>query len=309
MYIIIVNPEAGNGKALRLMQTIQKDPLFLEKNCRSFQTEYQGNAESLVQSIVTIHHDVVDAVIVIGGDGTLSEVFNGLHHFPTIPVGIIPAGSGNDFARGAGISSGGLEQFRKILNTPERFTFYPGVCYKYFGDQRSRRYFINSIGVGLDGKVAHFSNQQSFRKRLKKWHLHPFNYVIALLRVVYSFKPVSVDISIDGRKLKLKKASLFTIANHPYFGNGMKIAPKANLSKQTFSIISVKPLPKWKVIGLFVSVFFGKHTKLKGIHEFQGKSITLESSELLLMQADGQNLDCHKCTIEKSAKPRVILIG
>ncbi|MFC7320272.1 diacylglycerol/lipid kinase family protein [Halobacillus campisalis] len=309
MYIVLTNPKAGNGKALKVYDSIQKDPRFKRHKCRSFHTEYEGHAELLIQSIASIHYQVIKAVIVIGGDGTIHEVINGLSKHHEIPIALIPAGSGNDFSRGVGIQKQGLELFRHIMDHPDRVSIYPGLIIEHGGEGHTGKYFFNSTGAGLDGEVVHISNDPIFRAKLKKFRLDSLHYVVALVKVLKRYYPIAVEIEIDGKKVKYKRITLVTVTNHPFFGKGMKIAPNADIYSPSFSVIIIQPLAKWKILLLFLSVFLGKHTALKEVHEVTGRSITLKVKEQGVFQVDGQTLKYKECKIEKSQHPRTILIG
>src|SRR5690625_2788740 len=100
MYLFIVNPIAGNGRGIKIFLELKKLALFSELKTRVFVTEYKGHAKEIAQEISqSAITNTLEAVTVIGGDGTLHEVVNGLSK--DIPIAFIPAGSGNDFYRGA----------------------------------------------------------------------------------------------------------------------------------------------------------------------------------------------------------------
>ncbi|MCP3025333.1 diacylglycerol kinase family protein [Halobacillus sp. A5] len=307
MYVVITNPYAGNGAALRQLEAIQKDPLFTSKNCRSFQTEYEGHARILSESIVRTHHSTIDAVVIIGGDGTVHEVMNGLAAWPDVPVGIIPAGSGNDFVRGLGIQSKGVKLFRELVLSPKTLKVNIGEAETVYQQRSKVIYFLNSAGTGLDSEIVSKTNDAVFRKKLKKWRLHRVHYAAGFIYILKKFKYSLLEVDIEGRRVKFKSFTLAVITNHPYFGKGMKIAPASKLKSMRFTIVLIEPLAKWKLGLLFATVFTGLHTKLKKVHILKGSSIKIKSSSGLLLQMDGQIYKCDKCTIRKTRQPRVFL--
>src|SRR5699024_35108 len=108
MYIFIVNPVAGNGRAKRIFSEITSSYLYHQIKSTYFFTKYEGHAEEIIKNIIEDHANVVEVIIVIGGDGTLHEVMNGLAA-EQIPIAFIPGGSGNDFARGCSIKEGPID--------------------------------------------------------------------------------------------------------------------------------------------------------------------------------------------------------
>lgn len=309
MFILIVNPKAGNGKAERIFKAIQKDSLFKEKNCRSFRTTKEGHAEKLAEQIAEIHHEHLKCVIIVGGDGTLHEVLNGLYQYPSIPVAVIPSGSGNDFVRGIGAKRKGVGLFRRVVQDPKRLSVTVG---RYVTNKRykhGQKLFMNHIGFGLDGELIQFTNRPTFRKWIQFLHLHHFTYSLALLPVLRDFQPINIEIELDGLKKSLKRATLVAISNHPYYGGGMKIAPGANVGKDQFTVTIISEIPKWKLLAFFMTVFFGKHTFLKEVTVYEASSVKISSTTLIPFQADGQPGECFQCDLVRGKNERTVYYG
>ena len=306
MYLLIVNPQAGNGRADRLFELIQKDPLFKEKNCRTFRTAYEGHAEKLAEQIAEIHHEHVKCIIVVGGDGTLHEVVNGLRHYPEIPVALIPTGSGNDFSRGIKSKMKGVSLFRKIVKNPKRLSVHVGNYVTNGRYKHGKRLFVNSIGFGLDGELVQLANKHQFRKWIKRLRLHSFIYPIALLPVLRTFEPINIEIEIDGDKEPTERATLVAVTNHAYYGGGMKIAPHADIKKKRFSVTIIDPLPKWKFLMFFVTVFLGKHTLLKEVRVKEAETFKITSKQAIPYQVDGQAGHCFQSVLTKAEQTLIV---
>src|SRR5690625_4006949 len=103
MYVFIINPIAGNGRAKQIFLQLTTSKIYKSLKSIHFYTEYQGHAEEIAYHISMTYKADLMGMIVVGEDGTLHEVVNGLTD-QTIPVSIIPSGSGNDFARGCSIN-------------------------------------------------------------------------------------------------------------------------------------------------------------------------------------------------------------
>ncbi|MCA1009980.1 diacylglycerol/lipid kinase family protein [Halobacillus halophilus] len=311
MFVLIINPEAGHGKAERLFTSIQNDPLYQNQrnNFQAHFTVYPGHAEKLAGDLCARYQDFLSYVIVIGGDGTLHEVINGVQHYPDLPIGFIPVGAGNDFARGIGQVAEGVLLFRKMVQDPKFHRIRTGIFTSNDGEAAKQRSFLNSIGFGMEGLIVEEVNKPAFRKWTKFFRITSFIYPLALLKVLPRLNPISIDLRIDGRKIECKQATMVTITNHPYYGGGMKIAPNASIEKPTFHIIIVEPISKWKILALFKMVFTGQHIQRKEVQEWEGRNIHISSSEPLPFQVDGQSGECFECYIEKSPSERSIFVG
>ncbi|MFC4181975.1 hypothetical protein [Saccharococcus thermophilus] len=104
------------------------------------------------------------------------------------------------------------------------------------------------------------------------------------------YQPAKVVLQIDGEKHLFERAWLITISNHPYYGGGMKIAPSAKSDDGLFRIIVVDQISRLKILLLFVTVFWGGHTKMKEVKVFTGKRIHIHTSSPLPLHADGENI-------------------
>ncbi|WP_394218047.1 diacylglycerol/lipid kinase family protein [Halobacillus trueperi] len=300
MYIMIVNPVAGNGKAMSLFRRIQNEPLYKKENCRSFLTEEPGHAERLALQVIQIHHETLKGIIVLGGDGTLHEVVNGIRNYSETPVCFIPAGSGNDFARGISLKKRGLKLFRSYVRSPKKPKVFLAKYSLNNRQKHGRRTFINSIGFGLDGVVVATANQKKYRSWTRRLHITKLTYPLALLRSISKAKPVHFELFLDGKQMNIHQAMMVTITNHPYYGGGMKIAPKAKINSKEMSVLVIKPISKKKLLAMFISVFLGLHTKMKEVEEWNASSVHISSEQPLPFQVDGQSGSCFDCSIKKA---------
>ncbi len=153
MYCFIVNRVSGNGKALKIWSHIKQKVEELDLNYCVHFTQRAKHATQIVQEHISGNEATV--IIVVGGDGTVHEAINGLIG-STIPLGIIPAGSGNDFCRALGIPINFDQALERILNDE---------CMTIDVGQINTSYFASVAGVGFDGQVAKATNQSKFKKK------------------------------------------------------------------------------------------------------------------------------------------------
>src|SRR5439155_7419086 len=174
---------------------------------RVFVTERGGHARELAKAAAA---DGARLVIAWGGDGTINETASALA-FGQVPLGIIPAGSGNGLARELGIS---VDPRQAIANAV-RATPRPIDVGEIEG-----RFFVNIAGIGMEAHVAsRFNAADNPRRGL-------LGYIAITARAVFSYVPQRYRITADGRQIE-RTAVLVSIANSPQFGNGARIAPGA----------------------------------------------------------------------------------
>ncbi|MBP1968936.1 YegS/Rv2252/BmrU family lipid kinase [Virgibacillus natechei] len=297
MYIFIVNPEAGKGRSRRIFSRIKKHTLYQEIESSYYYTKYVGHAEEIAQRITKREDIVVTSIIVIGGDGTMHEVMNGIKN-RNIPVSFIPGGSGNDFARGSAIKGNALEILQQIINAQNGHPYWLG---NFKIDNRKKRFFINSLGFGFDAQVARMASKSKLKGFFDRFHIGTVNYIIALLKVLLTFKPIDLELEVNGKKRTITKCWMVTIANHPYYGGGMKIIPGAKIQPAVFPVLVLHSISKWKVLALFLSVFNGKHINFKEIELMNATHLKIISNEQLYYQVDGQTGTCQTSEISKQS--------
>ncbi|NMA94417.1 MAG: diacylglycerol kinase family lipid kinase [Clostridiales bacterium] len=286
MYIFIVNPIAGDGKAKRIFRRIQGLEEYQNIETEHYITQYPGHAIEIIKQIEMEFEEgkAIQAVIVIGGDGTMHEVINGLTN-KEIPMGYIPGGSGNDFARGAEISTDYVKVLNDVIHNSTQKFYWLG---SFAGENGATNNFVNCIGFGFDAVVAKGANSVPFRKVFNKLGLGTLIYLVSLIRGLISYKPLELTLELDGVKHIYEEAFLITINNNSYLGGGMKINPLAKNNGEHLSVLVIESISKWKVLGLFLTVFTGGHLKFKETSTFDAKQIEIYANSPLPYQADGE---------------------
>jgi len=226
--------------------------------------------------------------MVVGGDGTISEVINGIFgsgiNFGEPPViAMIPRGTGNDWARFWGLTRD-YKHSIEVFDQGKRKTIDLGKVDFILEGEPMTSYFINSVGFGLDAAVAHNTN------RLKRYvGSHAFLYLIALLWAVFKFKPKPAHIVSDEKQID---DVLFTmnIANGCYSGGGMKQNPDAVPYDGMLDLMMARK-PSFKdIITALPLVFNGKILQHPVIESFRTKRITLHTQNGHYFEADGINI-------------------
>lgn len=305
MYVFIINPIAGNGRAKQLFLQLTTSKIYKSLKSIHFYTEYQGHAEEIAYHISMTYKADLTGMIVVGGDGTLHEVVNGLTD-QTIPVSIIPSGSGNDFARGCSINGTPSAILERIIKRKSDLPYWLGEYTT--NHQHHKRYFANSIGFGFDAEIAETANRSLYKKFFNRLKLGRISYVIALLQVLFRFKPMSVAVDINGKSRTFNDCWMITITNHPFYGGGMKIIPFAKIQPLKFPVLVINSISKFKILSLFMTVFTGDHVKFKEVEIIEATKVKVTSANQrdLIYQVDGETATCQSCTINKQVQPIII---
>ena len=267
MLILFANPTSGRGKGAKVLAIIEKylisqDLLFIAIS-----------TSSLKQSLLLLKENIQKypeaKVIVIGGDGMVHAAINNIEDNP---IGLIPAGTGNDFARALGL----------VLDDPissiKRATS-ANVDLVDLG-KVGEDYFAAICSTGFDSIVNERANGL-------KWPHGKMKYNIAMLLELPKFQPKSYKIVIDGKPLETQ-AMLIAIANGLSYGGGMKVCPAAQLQDGLLDIMILAPVSKFEFIRIFPSVFKGLHMTQPAFSIVQGRSIQITADAV--GYADGERI-------------------
>ena len=267
MLILFANPTSGRGKGAKVLAIIEKylisqDLLFIEIS-----------TSSLKQSLLLLKENIQKypeaKVIVIGGDGMVHAAINNIEDNP---IGLIPAGTGNDFARALGL----------ILDNPissiKRATSAKGELVDL--GKVGEEYFAAICSTGFDSIVNERANGL-------KWPHGKMKYNIAMLLELPKFQPKSYKIVIDGKPLETQ-AMLIAIANGLSYGGGMKVCPAAQLQDGLLDIMILAPVSKFEFVRIFPSVFKGHHITHPAVSIVQGRSIQITADAV--GYADGERI-------------------
>jgi diacylglycerol kinase (ATP) len=215
--------------------------------------------------------DGVDIVAAAGGDGTLSEVLNGLVNSVS-KIGIIPMGTGNDFARHLGI---GTDRRRAVQ------TLLRGIAKPIDIGRTQGRWFLNVAGCGFDAVVAERVNR-GFR------HLRgTAAYIAAVVQTLRTFQAADMRITLDGETVELR-AMLCSVANASYYGGGMHVAPDARLDDGLFDLCLLAEAGKMEFLSAFPRVFRGTHTTHPKVTMRRARHVQIESEPPMPVLVDGE---------------------
>ena len=283
----IVNPLAKEGNCGRLWKKLEFE---LERSGRPYKvfiTEYPGHAAELAEKIGRETFPAPVCLAAVGGDGTIHEVANGAAGFSNIILWYIPGGSGNDFSRGYSVPDDPGRALNLLLKGG-------GAIHGRSVDAGMAEvngknvFFVNNMGAGFDAYVAKKANRSRVKRLLNRISLGRLVYVVFLLKELAVYKTADMELTIDGMTAAYKNVWFITISNQPFYGGGMKIAPEASVSDGLLDVTVVHNLAKWKLLLVFMSVFWGGHVKFKEVACHKGKNITIRTATPIVVHADGE---------------------
>jgi diacylglycerol kinase (ATP) len=237
-----------------------------------------------------------DVILLFGGDGTIHRHLGQLVKVG-LPVLVVPAGSGNDFA-----SSLGLRRVRDSLAAWRSFcgattnarVIDLGIISAVLnpGDAPSMqgpRYFCCVAGVGIDGEVARRANQ------LPRWLRGNGGYALSLAPTIFTFSPfpmkilTSPDLASSEWTVRSDQPTFMAaFANTPLYGGGMRIAPRAKMDDGLLDVCIVGGLRPLRLLRLFPTVYSGNHLKVREVEYFSASRVRVETEHPMDLYADGE---------------------
>lgn len=282
-YIFIVNPKSRSGRGGMVWKLIEPE---LKKRRVDYQVFYTRHARHAAEITAGITADGREhTLVVVGGDGTVNEVVGGIRDCSKVTLGYIPTGSGNDFTRALRLPSDTHAALETILEGGRKVPMDVGRV-RCGGDAWR---FAVSAGIGFDAAVCHRAAVSPVKVVLNKLGLGKLTYLVIALKWIFSEHPVRAEIRMDGGETKRFEHMYFiAVMNHPYEGGGFFFCPKAQIGDRMLDVIAVSELPKWKILFLLPTAFFGKHVNFRGISIFRCREIEVKMGRSLPIHADGE---------------------
>ncbi|MBQ7136492.1 MAG: diacylglycerol kinase family lipid kinase [Bacilli bacterium] len=256
--VFIVNPASGNGKAGEIAKEIKG---ILDNSGEEYEMHYT-NAPREAIDIAMKYNKKKERYLIysVGGDGTLFEVVNGIHDSNNV-LGIIPAGTGNDFV--------------KTINNDDEIT-YVDLC------KMNDYYFINIASVGIDADIAHN------KERMSALHIpRSMQYNASIVDTFFRFNSPHITATLPDR-IYDQDITILAICNGRFYGGGFQIAPNASYNDGMFDIYLVDKLSKFKIPGLILKLVKGTHEESKYVHKLSSDKITIHSDKPLNCNLDGE---------------------
>ncbi|MDI9510115.1 MAG: diacylglycerol kinase family lipid kinase [Clostridiales bacterium] len=289
MYHFIINPKSSSGKGIKYWWTVKKELDSQKIAYTADFTQDEGHATELTRQVCNRYKSIKN-IIILGGDGTVNEVINGIDNYDEVLLGYIPSGSSNDLARSLGIPKNPIKALSNILK-PKQFLYldYGEISFLDKNQKLKSRKFGCSSGAGYDAAVCHEVQSSVLKKRLNKYGLGKFIYLAIAIKQIFSVKFLDATVTLDGvKKGKYKNILLVSSMIHKFEGGGLRMAPKASPTDGKLDVCLVHGLPRPIVLLLMPTIIFGKHIYFKGVEYFKCSSIEIDFDKKAAIHTDGE---------------------
>ncbi len=286
MLHIIANVGSATGKAMKTWKVVEG---VLKENGTPYElhcTEYEGHATELAREISSLPEEHVNLVIV-GGDGTINEVINGITDFSKVSVGLVPAGSGNDFARGLKLKGSTRELTQRIIDHASEKNIDLGrLTYR---DSEGSRLFAISSGIGMDAIVCKKALTSKLKKVLNRFGLGKLTYLILTVQTIVDMVNTTARITYDDGKTIKYRRMIFTAAMNSFAeGGGVPMAPKASMESKDLSLCTAFAISKFVTIFVLPILVVAKHEKMKCFDIKHISKCRIRLEEAMTVHADGE---------------------
>ena len=259
MLILAINPRSGRGQARKKALIAKK--YFDALGIRVSLVEGHSLDDFRQQFIEQLDREIITGVVALGGDGFIHEIIQ--HVVPRqIPLGVIPCGTGNDFARSIGVYRLSItEQINLIAHSDIRSIDLGRV---------DQRWFAAILSSGFDALVNERANQM-------QWPRGRMRYNIAMIEKIIQLKAHSYQIRLDQESIDVE-ATLVTVANGPSYGGGMNICPDAKLNDGLFDVMVLGKVSRAELLRVFPKVYSGRHVGHPAVSFYRCKEIEIIGS-------------------------------
>jgi diacylglycerol kinase (ATP) len=272
---IILNPTTNHGRSAQVAADLRT--LMINKPVTWSGTEYPGHAIELARQA---GQEGYGLVIAAGGDGTVHEVINGLMQVPSEvrpALGIIPLGSGNDFANILGLPASPSEALQSCLNGLPHALDVGSVC-----DENGRlEYFNNTMSMGFDSLVNMYTRKITF--------IHGFMmYFVALMITIFRhFDSLDLHVETDQETWDLRSLML-AVGNGPREGGGFIVTPAAKLDDGLLNYVTIRKISRLMMLRLVPEVMKGTHGRFKPVRMGTCRRMSVTSRQPLYIHCDGE---------------------
>lgn len=271
MWIVLHNPTSGGGKGEREARRVRDFFNSRKEKFISISGNSYEDAARKFRDTLESNQTAVTGVVVVGGDGMVHLAIQHLVN-SGIPMFLVPAGTGNDFARALGRN---LKEPTGDLH--ELFDSKPQLVDL---GRAGNRFFADILSTGFDSVV----NERANRFKMIKGRM---KYNIAILLVLSTFKPKEYRFKVDSVDFTTK-AMLIAVSNGHSYGGGMKVTPDAAIDDGLFDVMILGPVSKWEFLKVFPKVFSGAHIHHPAVKIMRGKEVSIDADAIAY--ADGERI-------------------
>jgi len=282
---LIANPSSGNNRAAELLPGLAAR---LRTIAADLDVALTSSSEETLQSAARAAADGCEALFVAGGDGTINAALRGLlasDERPAIPVGVIPLGTGNDFAKALDLGED-ADAAVSALSALREVAVDVGLL--------NGRPFVNTSAGGFVADVS-----ESVTEGLKD-STGKLAYLIGGVRALLGSEPFAARVRVHDPGAApawqgWQDVQMFAVCNGRFIGGGYPIAPEAVIDDRLLDVLVVPRLPRLEFVGVLQQIASGNGHQLEGVHAFRASAFDLELSRTVRVNTDGELLEASRC--------------
>ncbi|WP_100065745.1 diacylglycerol/lipid kinase family protein [Miniphocaeibacter massiliensis] len=285
MYHFIVNPNSRGGLGSKLWEKLK---IILDEKKIIYNYSLTKNSKDAEKIATSLSENINNptTIIVLGGDGTLNEVVNGLKNINLITLGVVPIGSGNDFVRSFGDKKTYQQYLESILSPKEIVEYNMGIV----ENENYTRKFIVSSGIGFDASITNTVNYSIFRKIFKNTPIVKLIYIFSTIKILIQYKSLKYTVHEDNKVTEFDNGFFCVVMNTPYEGKAVKFCPNAKGYDNYLDFCIITSKHKLKIVYLILRAYFGKHITSKSVYISKGKNFKIECSDITHCHTDGEQI-------------------
>lgn len=291
--LVIVNPASGDGATREVWPKFASD---LRTHFGPFTvafTEGVGHGRQLAAEAAKAGTKLI---IACGGDGTISEVANGiLESNQEAELGVLPGGTGSDFRRTLRLPTNTAAAARALRDGHTRVIDVARVMFVNDNGERETRFFINVASFGMSTEVLSRTASGESKKWIPAFAPRKLgsklSYAAATLQTTLAASPIEVQIQLDEQAERRLRVAEFCVANARYYGGAMKIAPDAKLDDGFLDVVSIGDASSFRILSNAPRLYFGAHLRMDEVNHALAKQIVarpLRKDEVVRIELDGE---------------------
>jgi diacylglycerol kinase (ATP) len=272
---VVANPTSGRGKGAMLIPRVEGVLRSLGVEHTTHVSQSAQDPERLARTAAA---DGADVVAALGGDGHIGACVNGVMNAgASAALAVIPAGTGNDFARLIGMNPKEPLGAVRVLREPT----VKRIDVVRLKLPQGERYYVNVGSAGFDSEANAYANRM-------RWFKGKTRYVIATFLLLPGFRAARFGITVDGERHDVP-GMLIAVGNGRSYGGGMRVCPDAKVDDGVLDITVVGEVSKLDFIKTFPKVFTGRHVSHPKVKQFRGAEVAITAERTLQVFADGEH--------------------
>jgi len=291
--LVIVNPASADGATRDSWPKIASD---LRTHFGPFTVAFTEGIGHGRQLAAEAAKGGTKLIIACGGDGTISEVANGiLEANQETELGVLPGGTGSDFRRTLRMPTNPAAAARALRDGHTRVIDAARVTFVNDRDERETRFFVNVASFGMSTEVLSRTSSGESKKWIPGFAPRKLgsklSYAAATLQTTLAASPIEVHVQLDEQAERRLRIAEFCVANARYYGGAMKIAPNAKLDDGFLDVVSIGDASSFRILSNAPRLYFGAHLRMDEVTHALAKQIVarpLKKEEVVRLELDGE---------------------